>query len=235
MSKATGFVKEFRDFAVKGNAVDLAVGVIIGAAFGRIVDSLVKDIVMPLVNFVLGGSVDFSNKFLVLSMPAGYNGPMTYADLTKAGANVFAWGNFVTIIINFVLLAFVIFWMVKAIYKARVKAEEAPAAPAATDDAPSMTFAVAPAAGGVRWVKPELIAEVSFGEWTGGGHIRHSVFRGLRQDKPVRAISREKAVPVKDIEGDAGATGGAGFRRWKMIFRLRRRSGRWCSADSRAV
>ncbi|WBX90986.1 DNA ligase D [Achromobacter mucicolens] len=63
-----------------------------------------------------------------------------------------------------------------------------------------------PAAGGVRWVKPELIAEVSFGEWTGGGHIRHSVFRGLRQDKPVRAISREKAVPVKDIEGDAGAT-----------------------------
>ncbi len=64
----------------------------------------------------------------------------------------------------------------------------------------------APGAGGVRWVKPELIAEVSFGEWTGGGHIRHSVFRGLRQDKPVRAISREKAVPVKDIEGDAGAT-----------------------------
>ncbi|CAB3827593.1 Multifunctional non-homologous end joining protein LigD [Achromobacter mucicolens] len=64
----------------------------------------------------------------------------------------------------------------------------------------------APAGGGVRWVKPELIAEVSFGEWTGGGHIRHSVFRGLRQDKPVRAISREKAVPVKDIEGDAGAT-----------------------------
>ncbi len=64
----------------------------------------------------------------------------------------------------------------------------------------------APAAGGVRWVKSELIAEVSFGEWTGGGHIRHSVFRGLRQDKPVRAISREKAVPVKDIEGDAGAT-----------------------------
>jgi len=62
----------------------------------------------------------------------------------------------------------------------------------------------APAAGGVRWVKPELIAEVSFGEWTSGGHIRHSVFRGLRQDKPVKAISREKAVPVKDIDGDAG-------------------------------
>ena len=127
MSKSTGFVKEFRDFAVKGNAVDLAVGVIIGAAFGRIVDSLVRDIIMPLVNFILGGSVDFSNKFLVLSMPEGYSGPMTYAELTKAGANVFAWGNFVTIIINFVLLAFVIFWMVKAIYKARNKQEEAPA------------------------------------------------------------------------------------------------------------
>lgn len=76
-----------------------------------------------------------------------------------------------------------------------------------TDKKPA---ANAPAAGGVRWVKPELIAEVSFGEWTGGGHIRHSVFRGLRQDKPVRAISREKAVPVKDIEGDAGATRRAG-------------------------
>lgn len=63
----------------------------------------------------------------------------------------------------------------------------------------------APAAGGVRWVKPELIAEVSFGEWTSGGHIRHSVFRGLRQDKPVKAISREKAVPVEDVDGDAGA------------------------------
>ncbi|WP_338617269.1 large conductance mechanosensitive channel protein MscL [Achromobacter sp. E1] len=133
MSKSTGFVKEFRDFAVKGNAVDLAVGVIIGAAFGRIVDSLVRDIIMPLVNFILGGSVDFSNKFLVLSMPEGYSGPMTYAELTKAGANVFAWGNFVTIIINFVLLAFVIFWMVKAIYKARNKQEEAPA-PAKTPE-----------------------------------------------------------------------------------------------------
>ena len=133
MSKATCFVKEIGDLAVNGNAVDLAVGVIIGAAFGRIVDSLVRDIIMPLVNFILGGSVDFSNKFLVLSMPEGYAGPMTYADLTKAGANVFAWGNFVTIIINFVLLAFVIFWMVKAIYKARNKQEEAPA-PAKTPE-----------------------------------------------------------------------------------------------------
>ncbi|OZI21239.1 large-conductance mechanosensitive channel protein [Bordetella genomosp. 9] len=117
------FLKDFRAFAVKGNAVDLAVGVIIGAAFGRIVDSLVKDIVMPIINFILGGAVDFSNKFIVLSMPPNYNGPMTYADLTKAGANVFAWGNFVTIVINFVLLAFIIFWMVKAVARARASME----------------------------------------------------------------------------------------------------------------
>jgi large conductance mechanosensitive channel len=126
MSKTTGFLKEFRNFAVKGNAVDLAVGVIIGAAFGRIVDSLVRDIVMPVINFVLGGAVDFSNKYLVLSMPANYNGPMTYADLTKAGANVFAWGNFVTIVINFVLLAFIIFWMVKMVARARSHLDAAP-------------------------------------------------------------------------------------------------------------
>lgn len=132
MSKASGFIQEFRDFAVKGNAVDLAVGVIIGAAFGKIVDSVVKDLIMPLVNFILGGQVDFSNKFLVLSMPEGYTGPMTYADLSAAGAIVLAWGNFVTILINFVLLAFVVFIIVKMINSARRKDEEAaPAAPAA--------------------------------------------------------------------------------------------------------
>lgn len=124
MSKASGFLKEFRDFAVKGNAIDLAVGVIIGAAFSKIVDSIVKDLVMPIVNYLVGGSVDFTNKFLVLSMPEGYSGPMTYADLSKAGANVLAWGNFLTIFINFVLLAFVIFWMVKAINRARKPKEE---------------------------------------------------------------------------------------------------------------
>jgi large conductance mechanosensitive channel len=129
MSKAKGFLKEFREFAVKGSVIDLAVGVIIGAAFGKIVDSLVKDVVMPLINFVLGGSVDFTNKFLVLSSPKDYTGPQTYADLTKAGANVLAWGNFVTIIINFVLLALVIFWMIKGVSLARK--EEKPAAPAA--------------------------------------------------------------------------------------------------------
>jgi large conductance mechanosensitive channel len=123
MSQARGFLKEFRAFAVRGNVVDLAIGVIVGAAFSKIVDSLVKDIIMPVVNFLVGGAMDFSNKFFVLSRPENYAGPETYADLTKAGATVFAWGNFVTIVINFILLAFVIFWMVKAINTARNKME----------------------------------------------------------------------------------------------------------------
>jgi len=130
MSKGTGILQEFREFAVRGSVIDLAVGVIIGGAFGKIVDSLVRDIVMPLINFILGGSVDFSNKFLVLSAPDGYAGAQTYAALTEAGAIVLAWGNFLTIVINFTLLAFVIFWMVKLINKARRTEEEAPAAPA---------------------------------------------------------------------------------------------------------
>ncbi|AZV95178.1 large conductance mechanosensitive channel protein MscL [Kerstersia gyiorum] len=123
MSQKTGILQEFREFALKGSVVDLAVGVIIGGAFGKIVDSLVKDVIMPLVNFILGGSVDFTNKFLLLSAPDGYTGPMTYADLTAAGAVVLAWGNFLTILINFILLAFVIFWMVKAINRVRRTAE----------------------------------------------------------------------------------------------------------------
>ena len=121
MSQARGFLNEFRAFAVRGNMVDLAIGVIVGAAFSKIVDSLVKDIVMPVANFLVGGAMDFSNKFFVLSRPANYVGPETYADLTKAGATVLAWGNFITIVINFILLAFVIFWMVKAINTARNK------------------------------------------------------------------------------------------------------------------
>ncbi|AWB34886.1 large conductance mechanosensitive channel protein MscL [Orrella marina] len=137
MSTKKGILKEFRDFAVRGNVIDLAVGVIIGAAFGKIVDSLVRHIVMPIVNFIMGGSVDFTNKFLVLSRPDGYAGPETYSDLTTAGAIVFAWGEFLTILINFVILAFIIFWMVKLVNMAkdRAKAEEA-AQPAPPPPAP---------------------------------------------------------------------------------------------------
>ncbi len=133
MAQGKGIFKEFEQFALRGNVVDLAVGVIVGAAFGKIVDSLVKDIVMPLVNFLVGGSVDFSNKYIVLSRPAQYAGPETYADLTKAGANLFAWGNFLTIVINFILLAFVIFFMVKTINTARAKMDLA-APPAKTPE-----------------------------------------------------------------------------------------------------
>jgi large conductance mechanosensitive channel len=110
-------MKEFREFAIKGSVVDLAVGVIIGAAFGRLVDSLVKDLIMPVIGRVVGG-LDFSNWFIMLGTPpAGYSGPMTYDALTKAGVPLFAYGNFLTVTINFLILAFIIFLMVKEINK----------------------------------------------------------------------------------------------------------------------
>jgi large conductance mechanosensitive channel len=118
------FMSEFRAFAVKGNVVDLAVGVIIGAAFGKIVDSLVKDLIMPVVGRFAGG-LDFSNWFVLLGPPPpGYNGPMTYEALSKAGVPLFAYGNFITVAINFIILAFIIFVMVKQIN--RVRGEEEP-------------------------------------------------------------------------------------------------------------
>jgi large conductance mechanosensitive channel len=123
-------LKDFRDFALKGNVVDLAVAVIIGAAFGRIVDSLVKDIIMPLIGRVFGG-LDFSNHFVVLgSLPSGYGGPMTYEALTKAGVPLLAYGNFVTIVINFVILAFVIFWMIRQLSAAKARLDATPPPPA---------------------------------------------------------------------------------------------------------
>ena len=123
------FASEFREFAVKGSVVDLAVGVIIGAAFGKIVDSLVKDLIMPIVSRIFGG-LDFSNWFVPLaSPPAGYSGPMTYEALTKAGVPLFAYGNFITVAINFVILAFIIFLMVRAINRMRNETPPAPAAP----------------------------------------------------------------------------------------------------------
>ena len=116
---------EFREFAVKGNVVDLAVGVIIGGAFGKIVDSLVGDVVMPIVGRIFGG-FDFSNYFVPLSGQTA----TTLAEARKAGA-VLAYGNFVTVALNFVILAFIIFLMVKAINRLR---RESPAAPAPTED-----------------------------------------------------------------------------------------------------
>jgi large conductance mechanosensitive channel len=106
------FMSEFRAFALKGNVVDLAVGVIIGAAFSRIVDSLVRDIVMPVIGAITGGAVDFSNKYVVLSGNVPPGAPL---DVAQKSGVVLAWGNFVTVALNFVILAFVIFWMVKAV------------------------------------------------------------------------------------------------------------------------
>lgn len=118
-------LSEFKEFALKGNVMDLAVGVIIGGAFGKIVDSLVGDVIMPVVGAVTGG-LDFSNYFIPL---AGQTAT-TLVEAKKAGA-VLAWGSFVTVAINFVILAFVIFMMVKQINRLKREAPAAAAAPAA--------------------------------------------------------------------------------------------------------
>ena len=121
-----GMMQEFREFAVKGNVIDLAVGVIIGGAFGKIVDSVVGDLIMPVVGAVFG-KMDFSSLFVVLgNVPAGT--AMTLDALKKAGVPVLAYGNFITVAVNFAILAFIIFLMVKQIN--RMKKEAAPAAPA---------------------------------------------------------------------------------------------------------
>jgi len=123
------FMSEFREFALKGSVVDLAVGVIIGAAFGKIVDSLVKDIIMPVVGRFTGG-LDFSSWFIMLGPPPpSYNGPMTYEALAKAGVPLLAYGNFITVAINFFILAFIIFLMVKQINKLKREEPKVPAAP----------------------------------------------------------------------------------------------------------
>ena len=117
------FASEFKEFALKGNVVDLAVGVIIGGAFGKIVDSIVSDLIMPVVGRLLGG-LDFSNYFIALAGQTAVN----LADARKAGA-VFAYGSFITVAINFVILAFIIFMMVKQINRVRNQAPAAPPAP----------------------------------------------------------------------------------------------------------
>lgn len=129
------FMTEFKEFAVKGNVVDLAVGVIIGGAFGKIVDSIVKDLIMPLVGKVVGG-LDFSNYFILLSSPpADFKGPMTYEALAKAGVPMFAYGSFLTVLVNFIILAFIIFLMIKQIN--RLKRDSAPAPTAPAEPAPT--------------------------------------------------------------------------------------------------
>ena len=134
-------LSEFKSFAVKGNAIDLAVGVIIGAAFGKIVESLVGDVMMPFISALLGGRFDFSNLFLVLgTVPEGVS--TTLDSLKKADVPVFAYGKFITILINFFLMAFVIFMLVRYLgrLKAKFVAEEA-AAPAAPPPAAEVLLA----------------------------------------------------------------------------------------------
>ena len=124
-------MSEFKEFALKGNVMDLAVGVIIGAAFGKIVDSMVADLIMPVVGAVVG-NLDFSSMFVILGkVPAGT--AMTLADLKKAGVPVFAYGNFITIAANFAILAFIIFMMVKQMNRLKRAASVVAAAPAPED------------------------------------------------------------------------------------------------------
>jgi len=120
-------LREFRAFIAKGNVLDLAVAVIIGAAFATITTSLTEDIIMPVVSWIFGG-LDFSSKFMLLgAVPADYKGSMTdYAALKAAGAPVLGWGQFVTVVINFVILAFIIFLLVRSATKMMRRAEDAP-------------------------------------------------------------------------------------------------------------
>ena len=126
------FAKEFREFAVKGNVVDLAVGVIIGGAFGKIVGSVVDDLIMPLVGRLVG-KMDFSNLFILLGDPPAGTA-LTLAELKKAGVPVFAYGNFLTVALNFLILALAIFLMVKQIN--RLKRTAPAPAPAAAPPTP---------------------------------------------------------------------------------------------------
>ena len=128
-------MQEFKEFAMKGNVMDLAVGVIIGGAFGKIVESVVADLIMPIVALIMGGKLDFSNMFIVLgTVPPGT--VQTLDSLKKAGVPVLAYGSFLTIAVNFIILAFIIFMLIKQVNRLRapVPVAEAPAEPAIPED-----------------------------------------------------------------------------------------------------
>lgn len=122
-------VQEFKEFAIKGNVVDLAVGVIIGGAFGKITTSLVEDVMMPVLSAIMGGKIDFSNMFIVLGTVPD-NTAMTYDALKAAGVPMLAYGNFITILINFLIMAFIVFLLVKVMNKIRRQAEKPAPTPA---------------------------------------------------------------------------------------------------------
>ncbi|HAF41622.1 MAG TPA: large conductance mechanosensitive channel protein MscL [Sphingobium sp.] len=129
-----GLISEFKTFINRGNVMDLAVGVIIGGAFATITKSLTDDLIMPVVGYVFGGA-DFSGYFIRLGdLPAGFKGnPESYADLKAAGVAMFGWGEFLTVLVNFLILAFIIFLLVKAVNKLTAKPEPE-AAPAPTPE-----------------------------------------------------------------------------------------------------
>jgi large conductance mechanosensitive channel len=125
-------LKEFKEFIAKGNVLDLAVAVIIGAAFGKIVTSLTDELIMPIIGAIFGG-IDFSNYFLLLSVPAGYKGSMSdYAALKEAGAAMIGYGAFISAVINFLILAFIIFMLVRTANKL-IRKQEAEAGPSEVD------------------------------------------------------------------------------------------------------
>jgi len=130
-----GLISEFKTFINRGNVMDLAVGVIIGGAFATITKSLTDDLIMPVVGFIFGGA-DFSGYFGRLGdLPADFKGnPTSYTDLKAAGVAMFGWGQFLTVLVNFIILAFIIFLLVKAMNKLTAKPEPAPAAPAPTPE-----------------------------------------------------------------------------------------------------
>ena len=130
-----GLISEFKTFINRGNVMDLAVGVIIGGAFATITKSLTDDLIMPVVGYIFGGA-DFSGYFVRLGdLPAGFKGnPQSYTDLKAAGVAMFGWGQFLTVLVNFVILAFIIFLLVKAMNRLTTKPEPAPAAPAPTPE-----------------------------------------------------------------------------------------------------
>jgi len=130
-----GFIKEFKEFALKGNVIDLAIGVIIGGAFGKIVDSAVNDLIMPLTSALIGKQ-DFSNLYWVIEGTVPEGTPLAEARKI-AGTSIFAYGNFITVAINFLLLAFVIFMFIKGINS--LKRKEAAAAPTLTADQTLLT------------------------------------------------------------------------------------------------
>ncbi|MEK7343356.1 MAG: large conductance mechanosensitive channel protein MscL [Pseudomonadota bacterium] len=130
-----GLISEFKTFINRGNVMDLAVGVIIGGAFATITKSLTDDLIMPVVGWIFGG-VDFSRYFVRLgAIPEGFKGnPQSYADLKAAGVAMFGWGQFLTVMVNFLILAFIIFLLVRTMNRLTHKEEPAPAAPAPTPE-----------------------------------------------------------------------------------------------------